>query len=197
MQTCQLLSDQVHTPLLCQDSFNSILHQQNAFLWMWLIPRKLRFWQRVLFHLHPQPRGKLLSQKSQVRVFAWGRDISVLPDVAIPATLCSAGTSCESVSTGFAFGNFCWVLLPYLLQYYWILLRAFSSEFYSMATMPLCDILREFATCPKMLVNSSLPEKPEVCWSQLSFLTSSYNILVMYLLEGVVFHQQSNIFLLK
>lgn len=78
------------------------------------------------------PEVNVLSQKSRVRVFACktcvrqGR-LYELPDVAVPATLCSTDTSCESVSAGFAFGNFCRLLLPCLLQHYRMLLRAFSS----------------------------------------------------------------------
>lgn len=58
--------------------------------------------------------------------------------------LCSTDMSWESVSTGFEFGYFRGLLLPYLVQYFTKLLRTLFSEFCSVAEMPLWHILREY-----------------------------------------------------
>lgn len=58
--------------------------------------------------------------------------------------LCSTDTSREAASTGFEFGCFCGLLLPYLVQCYTKLLRTLFSEFYPVAEMPLWHILREY-----------------------------------------------------
>lgn len=115
----------------------------------------------------------------------WGRDVSMhclmrLYQQLFAVQTCAVSLFPLALHLVTSVGYFCHI---YMLQYYTKLLRTFFSEFYSVAAMPLWHILWEYITCPEqrlMLAKSSLPAKPEVCWPQLLFLTSSYNILVTY-----------------
>lgn len=124
----------------------------------------------------------MLSQKSKARDFVCKTCVRkghlyALPDVAIPATLCRAPMNCESVSTGFAFGYCCHI-------YYSITQNCCGLSFQSFfcgSNAPLVYVEGVYnLSKPKMFANSSLTAKPEVCWTQLSFLTSSCDILVTY-----------------
>lgn len=130
----------------------------------------------------------MLSQKSTARGFVCktcvrkGR-LCALPDVATPATICSADMSCESASTCFAFGYFCWLLLPYLhaTVFHKVIVGFFFRVLFCGSNAYLAYSEGAYnLSKTKMLANSSWPAKIEVCWSQLSFLTSSCNILITY-----------------
>lgn len=137
------------------------------------------------------PEANVLSQKSKARDFVCKTCVRkghlyALPDVAIPAALCSAHMNCESVSTGFAFGYCCHIYYS-IIQNCWGL-----SEFYSAAAMSLWCMLREYITCPKQRCLQTLP------WLQNQGLlvTTIISYLILWhlgdtsLLEWVVFHQQ-------
>lgn len=118
------------------------------------------------------PGANVLSQNNKARGFV----CKILSEEGV--SLCSARcgytsgtaaqTSWESLFTGFEFGYFCGLLLPYLVMYYTKLLRTLFSEFYPVAkNAPLAYTEGVYITCTNQRCLVTYP-----CMNEWSFITN-------------------------
>lgn len=187
MQTCQLLRIRSTTLYSANTAFRVLSNSKTPCCECSSYQENCAFSSVTCFTCTLSPGANVLSQKSKARVSCVRiRHLSELPDAAAPANLCSTDTNCRSVSIGFALGYFCQFILPYL---YAPVLHNILEDFISRVSFCVSHALLAYNEGVYKISNTDwclqvfLSAKPQVCWSQLSFVISSCKILVTFLLE--------------